>query len=38
MGACLLDVIFMSEKPPNGVGSKTVFREVRSHFFLDKIT
>ena len=34
-----LYVIFMSEKKNRyGNGSKTVFREVKSHFFPDKIT
>ena len=33
-----LDVIFMSEKKPYADGSKTVFREVKSYFFPDKIT
>ena len=34
----LLDVIFMAEKKPYGDRSKTVFREVKSHFFPDNIT
>ena len=32
-----LDVIFMSEKNPYGDGSKTVFREVKSHSFLMRL-
>ena len=32
-----LDVIFMAEKNPYGNGSKTVFREVKSHCFPDKL-
>ena len=36
IGAFLM--LFLCRKKPYGEGSKTVFREVKSHFFPDKIT